>query len=195
MNEKKISNTLVELALKGDTYWRFSQSVRGRSVEKCFIDYKEGSVVVAEDADKYLSFVPSSHIALCSMYGDTLTKLNFNLENPLFDSIKNEKYRFINSVLMEYDAKKLLVEKNYSHAETETIIMVIEMSSNWNQVRNFVCGIKGFLEPLDVRLNSYNYRESSIFVKYLRDKYNFDSYEELENIRNNVRKIYNEYKK
>ena len=108
MNEKKISNTLVELALKGDTYWRFSQSVRGRSVEKCFIDYKEGSVVVAEDADKYLSFVPSSHIALCSMYGDTLTKLNFNLENPLFDSIKNEKYRFINSVLMEYDAKKLL---------------------------------------------------------------------------------------
>ena len=87
------------------------------------------------------------------------------------------------------------MQKNYSLAETETIIMVIEMSSNWNQVRNFVCGIKGFLEPLDVCLNSYNYRESSIFVKYLRDKYNFDSYEELENIRNNVRKIYNEYKK
>lgn len=80
-------------------------------MENHFINYIEGTIVTAEDCSKYLSFVPQSHIALCSMYGDTLTKFNFDLNSPLFNEIKDEQYKFYNSTLMEYDARRLVVEK------------------------------------------------------------------------------------
>lgn len=185
--------TLEELAIKGDTYWKFSQSVRGRSVENHFIDYIEGTIITAEDCSKYLSFVPQSHIALCSMYGDTLTKFSFDLNDPLFDKIKDEQYTFYNSVLMEYDAKRLVVEKNYSLSDIETIGMVIEMSSCWDQITNFIYGLPNYIDCLHKRLESYGYTESAAFVEYLEKNYNFYSFEDTENVRKNIHRIIENY--
>lgn len=185
--------TLEELAIKGETYWKFSQSVPGRSVENHFIDYAEGTIITAEDCSKYLSFVPQSHIALCSIYGDTLTKLNFDLSNPLFNKIKDEQYTFYNSILMEYDAKRLVVEKNYSLSKIETIVMVIEMSSHWNQITNFIYGLPNYVDCLHKRLESYGYTESAAFVEYLEKNYNFYSFEDTENVRKNIHQILENY--
>lgn len=55
--------TLAKLAEEGQhTYWKFSQSEKGRSVEDCYIEYIAGEVTTAQDSDKLLSFVNELNI-------------------------------------------------------------------------------------------------------------------------------------
>ncbi len=55
------------------TYWKFSQSEKGRSIEAPYIEYIEGEIAIARDKDKLLSFVNEQNIVECYMYGDILT--------------------------------------------------------------------------------------------------------------------------
>lgn len=78
--------TLQDLAKLGKTYWRFSQSEKGRSQESCFAEYLPGHITVAETGEK-LSFVSEDTIALCFMYGDKLTKLNLIFQTKIFKQL------------------------------------------------------------------------------------------------------------
>ena len=184
------TDTLEQLALKNETYWKFTQSVPKRSIENYYEEYKEGHIVEAKDKDKFLSFVPSQSIALCSVYGDTLTKLDFNLQNPNFQKIKDEVYRYLGGGMMEYESPKLLVEKNYSLANPETIVMVIEMATNVSQVRSFVCGM---VKPLKQRLTEYGFQDSEKFVSWLINNYDINSPQECKNVKEKIKDIYIKY--
>ena len=72
--------TLQDLSKSRKTFWRFSQSKEGRSQESFFAEYWPGHITVVETGEK-LSFVSEDTIALCFMYGDKLTKLDFDISN------------------------------------------------------------------------------------------------------------------
>ena len=162
--------TLESFAKEDRTYWRFSQSERGRSEEKeVFAEYIPGEITYAEDPDKGLSFVDDKHIARCCMYGDMLTKLNFDMRDEKFNYIKNEKVRITGSALGEYEARKLLVECNYPLDKVDNIKLLFSMVDNnaqfisifyYSQSRN-----------LATQLRKFGYEESANLVDFLKEKY------------------------
>ena len=52
---KEFPKTLGDLARTSHSFYRFSQSTPGRSVEKVFAEYVPGQITEAEDNEKYLS--------------------------------------------------------------------------------------------------------------------------------------------
>ncbi|MDE6389613.1 MAG: hypothetical protein K2L82_17690 [Lachnospiraceae bacterium] len=81
-NCKRNILTLAKLAEEGkQSYWKFSQSEKGRSAEAHYIEYVEGEITIAKDRDKLLSFVNELNIVKCYMYGDLLTKFVFDNRN------------------------------------------------------------------------------------------------------------------
>ncbi len=123
--------TLGELADAGEhTYWKFSQSQKGRSIESVYAKYVPGKITIAEDNDKLLSFVNESNIVKCYMYGDLLTKFVFDTSNQEFDMIKNSKVRYLGGALDEYESERLLVEKCYSLEKVETIRKIFKLCNS-----------------------------------------------------------------
>lgn len=124
---KKETFTLKNLAQDGHTYWKFSQTVPGRSAEEYYAEYKEGEKIVATDKEIGLSFVSDSIIAKYYMYGDQLTKICMDINNSSFAEIQDYrvyKSRHIGGV---YEARILLVEENHSLKEKETIRLLVSM--------------------------------------------------------------------
>ena len=85
--------TLKDLVKTGLTFWRFSQSEPGRSVEPYFEQYIPGVISTAKNSEKKLSFVDEEHIGKCIVYGDMLTRLNFDLNDRNFQAIENVKLK------------------------------------------------------------------------------------------------------
>lgn len=163
LQEEKI--TLGTLAQSGHTYWRFSQSEPGRSIENAFAEYKPGEVTCAEDKEKYLSFVDETTIAKCFMYGDMLTKLVFDLDDEKFDEIKDCEVKYTGNSLGEYECCKLLTEKNFSLCDIETIKLMFSMVNNNQQ---FATIFKHIFGDLESRLISFGFVESANLVHYLK---------------------------
>lgn len=129
--------TLQDIAKLGKTYWRFSQSEKGRSQENCFAKYLPSQITVAEKGEK-LSFASEDTIAVCFMYGDILTKLNFDITDTKFKEIMNCKVNKTGNILREYQSEKLLTEENYSLKEISTIKKIFSMvKDDWQIVRIF----------------------------------------------------------
>lgn len=136
----KQSLTLEDLANNREhTYWKFSQSQKGRSIEKRYAEYIPNKITIAEDKDKWLSFVNEANIAKCYMYGDTLTKFVFDVLNQDFKTIKKSQVKYIGG-LGEYECKYLLAEECYSLEKTETIRKIFELC---NSQRDFICIFNG----------------------------------------------------
>lgn len=166
---KRESLTLGKLAEERQhTYWKFSQSKKGRSVEKHYIEYVEGEITIAKDRDKMLSFVNESNIVKCYMYGDVLTKFVFDKANEKFKEIEDCKVRYLGG-LGEYESEKLLTEKNYSVGDIETIKMIIGFC---NSKRDFIClfynRCAGNFEDC---LSKNGFEENAELMKYLKEIY------------------------
>lgn len=103
-----------------------------------------GEITAAKDQTKKLSFVAEENIAYCWMYGDQLTKLCFDKNDPGFQSISDTTYENLGTALGEMESEKLMVEDNFSMGNIETIKMIMRMSSasslkTFLWIRNMVC--------------------------------------------------------
>ena len=162
--------TLQDLAKLGKTYWRFSQSEKGRSQENCFAKYLPSQITVAEKGEK-LSFASEDTIAVCFMYGDILTKLNFDITDTKFKEIMNCKVYKTGNILGEYQSEKLLTEENYSLKEISTIKKIFSMvKDDWQIVRIFSyensCG-----EDFVGILKKFGFGESASLVACLKSRF------------------------
>lgn len=160
--------TLGDLADTGFSFWKFSKSSKDAPfVEALFAEYTPGEITIAEDADKWLSFVPSKCVGRCSMYGDQLTKLCFDKSDPLFREIADEPFRSFSNSFGELDAKRLLTEQNYSLKDLNTVKMIIEMSD--------AKGVNILLSnPFDAgnrRFKKLGFDETKEFLEYINEKY------------------------
>ncbi|PWE82447.1 hypothetical protein [Agathobacter rectalis] len=166
---EEFPKTLGDLAKTDHLFYRFSQSSPGRSEEKVFAQYIPGQITEAKDNEKYLSFVTEKTIASCFMYGDMITRLNFNLDDEAFKKIANTPIKYIGNALGEYESKYLLVEQNYSLRDITTIEMLFELVQNSSQLNSLFYFTYG---SLDQRLHEFGYKESEQLVKYLKEEFN-----------------------
>lgn len=179
--------TLQDLSKSGKTYWRFSQSEKGRSQESCFAEYLPGHITVAETGEK-LSFVSEDTIALCFMYGDKLTKLNFDISNKDFQTISDYEVEYIGLVFGEYRSEKLLTEEEYSLEDLDAIKLMFSMiKGDWQISRIFNyknCDGDGFVEFL----KKFGFDESASMVSYLKKEFEENIYISKEEIMDLIEK-------
>lgn len=103
------------------------------------------------------------------MYGDMITRLNFNLDDEAFKKIANTPIKYIGNAFGEYESKYLLVEQNYSLRDITTIEMLFELVQNSSQLNSLFYFNYG---SLDQRLHEFGYKESEQLVKYLKEEFN-----------------------
>ena len=180
---------MSDLASLDHTFWKFTQSIKGRSHEDHFAEYKAGRIESAIDKDEWLSFVDDDHIGNCVGYGDRLTLLNFEPENKDFQLIANEPVIYKNNAFGEYVAKHLLVEEHYSLENPETIAKIIEMS-NFKAVRSMFYGFS----PIDEVLDKYGFSDSKDFVDFIKDRFSFAYSEDIEDLKDNIYHLLEEWK-
>lgn len=156
---------LRDLADDERTYWKFTQSKPGLSYESnVFALYEEGKLTHSLDKDKLLSFVSDQTIYRCYMYGDQLTKLCFDKNNPLFQEIQKLPYINKGGGLGEYETSCLLVEKIYSLREKETIRLLFStipsrignINTNW-------------LVKFEKNLRKFGFDESAELINQIAD--------------------------
>ena len=188
IENKKI---LLDLANDGHSYWKLSQSQKGRSVESVYAEYIPNRITVAEDNEKKLSFVNEKNILKCYMYGDLLTKFCFDKNNAKFLEICNERYEVLSGGLGEYQSSKLLTEKIYSLQKIDTIVMLLGFSNSPLDVVWLFNG-HGY-HNLEERLREFGYFETAGFMEYLRKKYNANSLKGAVFVIDKLNEIENQY--
>lgn len=154
--------TLGELSESGHTYWKFSQSRSGLSSEPTiYLPYVEENFSTAQDEKKLLSFVTEQYIAKCYMYGDQLTKLCFDKQNPNFQKIQNNSYKYIGGAFGEYETSTLYVEKIYSLKNKSTIRLLASMIPD----KDCILATGWFSNPLcdsfEKKLEKYEFVDSA----------------------------------
>lgn len=157
---------LIDLANSGKSFWKFTQSQMGKSVEKVYAHYVEGSITVAEDLEHGLFFTESSFVSNFIMYGDILTKLCMDVNNPKFIKIAHNEVRHYTNGF--YETKEILVEKNYSLAHKEGIRMLFEITPF--QDFKFLFLDTTFSPSIKNKLNLLKYTEAEELVEEL-EKY------------------------
>jgi len=164
-------DTLKDLAKTQKTYWKFSQSQKGRSMESCYAEYKPGHITEAEETelDNALSFVSNEDISTCFMYGDVLNKLCFDLNNDKFKEIEDCPIKRCGNPLGEYKSAKLLVEKQYSLADLETIRLIFDMASTHKQIINLFAFYDG--KGIESFLKKWGFVESEKMIVFLRSRF------------------------
>lgn len=150
------------------TYWKFSQSEKGRSVEKHYIEYEEGKITIAKDRDKLLSFVNELNIVKCYMYGDLLTKFAFDNTNEKFKEIGECQVTYLGG-LGEYESKNLLTEKTYSLGEIRTIKKIIQFCNSEGDLNYIFYGVFGW--NLEAYLRKHEFEETAELMKFLKEIY------------------------
>lgn len=179
---------LLDLSNDGHTYWKFSQSQKGRSVEPVFLLYTPGDIIAAKDPNKLLSFVDDKHIAGCYMYGDILTKISMDIKNPFFEMIADLPVHYIGGPLGEYECKKLLVEENYPLQYKDSLRRLLSMASEF-QIQILLFGRSyNFIE----RLNRFGFSQSVELMTYLAEVY--ETNKERKNKKELLLQIVDEYK-
>lgn len=165
--------TLENLAESGKTFWKFSQSQKGRSIESVYEVYEDGKITIAHDEEKLLSFVEEKNISKCVMYGDVLTKICMDRNDPNFQSICKNEVRFLGGALGEYECKKLLVEKTYSLEHKEGIRVLFSITPP-----DQVCFLlKGRVNDpnmweLESKFIKWGFGESEKLMKEINERYN-----------------------
>ena len=159
--------TLKDFAKTGLIFWRFSQSEHGRSAECHFEQYIPGVISTAKDREKKLSFVDEDHIGLCILYGDMLTRLNFDLNDKNFQAIENCEVKRIGNFFEEYECEKLLPAENYSLEELSTLKMIIQMTKRHEYFVR-MCTADTHKGELWQVLKSYGFTHSSCVMKQIR---------------------------
>jgi len=159
--------TLKDLAKTGLTFWRFSQSKPGRSAELHFEQYIPTVITTAKDRVKKLSFVDEEHIGMCIIYGDTLTRLNFDLNDKNFQAIENCEVKRVGNFFEEYESEKLLPAENYSLEELITLKMIIQMTKHHEYFVR-MCASDTHKGDLWQVLKSYGFTHSSNVMKQIR---------------------------
>ena len=172
----KIPKSLGDFALTDHSFYRFSQSMPGRSVENLFAEYVPGQI--------------TETIASCFLYGDMITKLNFNLSDEKFQKIANTPIKYIGHTLGEYESRYLLVEQNYSLRDITTIKMLFELVQNKNQLISLFHCIYG---SLDQRLHEFGYTESEQMVIYLKKEFDKNINISLDDMRMRLREYVSQY--
>lgn len=165
--ERNDKITLKDFAQTGCTFWRFSQSEPGRSVEPYFEQYIPGVISTAKDSEKKLSFVDEEHIGMCILYGDMLTRLNFDLDDKNFQAIESCEVKRNGNFFEEYECEKLLPKENYSLEELSTLKMIIEMT-NHHEYFVRMCATDTNKGKLWQVLKSYGFNHSSNVMKQIR---------------------------
>lgn len=175
--------TLKDLAKTGITFWRFSQSEPGRSVEPYFEQYIPGVISTAKNSEKRLSFVDEEHLGVCIVYGDLLTRLNFDLNDKNFQTIEKYEVKRVKNRLNEFECEKLLPAENYSLEELSTLKMIIQMTKSHVDFVD-MCANDTNKGKLWQVLKSYGFTHSSNVMKQIRSKLdrqpNFTQEEALE---------------
>lgn len=165
--EVKDKVTLKDFAKTGLAFWRFSQSEPGRSVEPYFEQYIPGVISTAKNSEKKLSFVDEEHIGKCIVYGDMLTRLNFDLNDKNFQAIENCEVKRVGYSFEEYECDKLLPAENYSLEDLDTLKMLIQKTKRHEYfVRT--CATDTHKGKLWQVLKSYNFTHSSNVMKQIR---------------------------
>lgn len=189
---RESTHLLKDLSNNGHSYWKFSQSTPGTSVEyPIYSEYKEGEYTTAQDPDKRLSFVSDTTIAKCFMYGDQLTKFSFDTNNPKFLEISNQPYKYLGGGLGEHEAPILLVEKNYSLKEKSTIRLLASMIPDYELIWSI-----GWLHPnsclfsFEARLSEYGFTESVALIRLIRQKFS----QNLNTTKNDILPVIDNYK-
>ena len=181
--EMKDKVTLKDFAETGLAFWRFSQSEPGRSVEPYFGQYIPGVISTAKDNEKKLSFVDEEHIGMCILYGDMLTRLNFDLNDKNFQAIENCEIKRNGNSFNEYECEKLLPAENYSLEELSTLKKVIQMTKCHKYFVS-MCSTDTDKGKLWQVLKSYGFTHSSNVMKQIRSELdrqpNFTQEEALE---------------
>ncbi len=167
--------TLKDFAKTGLTFWRFSQSERGRSAKFHFEQYIPGVISTAKDRVKKLSFVDEEHIGMCIVYGDTLTRLNFDLDDPNFKTIENYEVKKIGNLFGEYECEKLLPAENYSLEELSTLKMIIQKTKRHEYFLR-MCVAETHKGNLWQVLKSYRFTHSSNVMRQIRNAFDENPY-------------------
>lgn len=181
--------TLGDLAKSGHSFFRFSQSQPGRSVEKVYAEYVPGKITEAMDGDKYLSFVTEETVAICFMYGDMLTSLKFDLNDEEFKKIADTPFKYTGNLLGEYESKYLLVDTNYSLEDVNTIVKLFDYVTSTEQLITIFFFTNGSLEK---RLHDFKYYESEKLVKYLKNEFQNDIHITPEEVRELIKEYMND---
>lgn len=187
-DEHKDLKTLGDLANSGHSFLRFSQSQPGRSIEKVYAEYVPGKITEAKDEEKLLSFVTEETIAICFMYGDTLTKLKFDLDDEEFKKIADTPFNRIGNSLGEYESKYLLVDNNYSLEDVNTIVKLFSYVTSTKQLISIFYFPSG---SLDEWLHNLKFYESEKLVKYLKGAFDKNNHITPEEIRDLIKQYLN----
>ncbi len=183
-------DTLLKLSALNNNFCKFSQSVKGRSIEKVFIAYTEGKVVTAGDMKMGLSFVASESIGRCYLYGDQVTIFDFSYSELKKTGIADCHYNYTDNELKEYKAEKLLVKKNLSLSLPSTIKWIIDESNDHNAMMFLRGKLMGDL--LIDRLLDYGFENSYSVIKHIQDNFDVENPYPglvLKNIRNSWAEI------
>lgn len=184
-------NTLYDLTKTGKTYWKFSQSSKDMrsSDEVVFLEYKENSIVHAEDKEKGLSFVPAEFIGKCCSYGDQITEIIVDVSNPLFQKIKDEPVITYDNSLGELESRKLYVGKSYSLKDPTTINKIIQLS-NCKAVQ---CFLNGVMESQENKLQRLGFLESAEYIKFIKSTHSYLYEKDIREIKEQINEIYNDF--
>lgn len=120
---------IQEMGLKEKSFWKFTQSRPGLSIEYLYEPYEVDKMEQAQTEDELLSFVRGEDIGRCVGYGDRLTELSFDCGDERVNNIKNNLVIKKNNSLGEYATKQLFVKRHYSLEDPETIKKILELSS------------------------------------------------------------------
>ena len=181
--------TLKDLAFTGKTYWKFSQSCKGikSSIEPHFLEYPEHSIIIAQNPEhQFLSFTSEENIGKCFMYGDQITQINIDLNDPEFQKIADTELSCPGSSLGEYRAQKIYTGKNYSMRDPSNVAMVIRMS-NMSALRCFIWGLGVGVDQVQ-RFRSMGFEQSADMLAYIKQNYKSNS-EDLQKLKKDLEEI------
>lgn len=177
-NEKEASipepKTLKDLASTGKTYWKFSQSCEKikSSAESQFLDYPEHSIIIAKDPEhEFLSFTSEENIGKCYMYGDQITQINIDLNDPEFQKIADTKLTYTGNGFGEFYAQKIYTGKNYSMRDPSNVAMVLRMSNTGAMM----CFINGIFGEQEQRFRKMGFKQSADMLAYIKNNYMYRS--------------------
>lgn len=184
---------IQEMGLKEKSFWKFTQSRPGLSIEDIYEPIEVDKMEQAQTEDEWLSFVGGENIGKCVGYGDRLTELSFDCKDERVNAIKNNLVIKKNNSLGEYATKQLLVKWHYSLEDPETIKKILKMSSP-KAIRAFlygsICNAQSVLEQ-------YGFAQSKNFISYIMKNNSFMYENEILEFKSNIDQIYQtwEYEK
>lgn len=182
INEK----SLKEYAAEETSFWKFSQSIEGIAGEDgVYAAYEPGLLVESMDKDMMLSFVRAEDLYKCWQYGDQITKFKFDIEDEGFKKIADCPAYETGNWFGEIKTDYLIPESNYSLANYETLVIIIQNSGkNITDAVNKLIISSSFKE----RMKKYGFFETVSFIEYIKEQAN-KTYNREEWIAQNIQQL------